>query len=91
MTFSTPAAAIAITMLLAGPAAATIMKSRFGCPRRLTFTGTGFAQPKITPAVNNPTNGNNTVPIGSMCTIGLNETRPSKRAVGSPRRSAVQA
>ena len=35
--------------------------------------------------------GNMIVPIGSACTIGLSETRPSSRAVGSPRRSAVHA
>src|SRR5262249_14056186 len=35
--------------------------------------------------------GNRIVPIGSACTSGLNDTRPSSRAVGSPRRSAVHA
>src|SRR5262249_37709845 len=35
--------------------------------------------------------GNSTVPIGSAWTTGFNETRPSNRAVGSPRRSAVHA
>ena len=31
------------------------------------------------------------VPIGSMCTAGFSDTRPSSRAVGSPSRSADQA
>src|SRR5476649_2395992 len=35
--------------------------------------------------------GNSTVPIGSACTSGFSETRPSSRAVGSPSRSAVHA
>src|SRR4051812_17589558 len=35
--------------------------------------------------------GKTIVPIRSACTIGLSETRPSIRAVGSPSRSAVQA
>src|SRR5262245_34232221 len=36
-------------------------------------------------------NGKSTVPIGSACTRGFNDTRPWSRAVGSPRRSAVHA
>ena len=35
--------------------------------------------------------GNRTVPIGSACTSGFSDTRPSSRAVGSPSRSAVHA
>ena len=72
----------AMTRLLAGPAAATIMKSRFGCRSRLMFTGTGFAQPRIGRPLNIASSGSTTVPIRSMWTIGLNDTRPSSRAVG---------
>src|SRR5580765_5702969 len=43
-----------------------------------------------TPATS-ASNGNRTVPIGSACTIGLRDTRPRSRAVGSPSRSAVHA
>ena len=53
------------------------------------FTGTGFAHPSSGTLPNSAINGKSTVPIRSACTIGLNDTRPSSRAVGSPRRSAV--
>ena len=51
-------------MLLAGPAAATIMKSRRGCRSRLMLTGTGFAQPMIGRLLIAAISGNRTVPIG---------------------------
>ena len=35
--------------------------------------------------------GSNNVPIGSMCTTGFNETRPSRFAVSSPSWLADQA
>ena len=35
--------------------------------------------------------GSNTVPTGSMCLMGFSVIRPSMRAVGSPRRFAIQA
>ncbi len=38
-----------------------------------------------------PDAGNRTVPTGSMWLIGLSEIRPNMRAVGSPRRLAIQA
>src|SRR6056300_1671475 len=38
---------------------------------------------------NNP--GNNTVPNGSICLSGFIVTRPSRMAVSSPRRQAIQA
>ena len=41
--------------------------------------------------VENAISGNSTVPIQSMCASGLSVSRPSMRAVGSPRRSAAQA
>ena len=59
-----------------------------GCARS---TGTGFAQPISGAPVTIAISGNRIVPIGSACTIGLSEMRPSSRAVGSPSRSAVHA
>ena len=41
--------------------------------------------------VNMATAGNSSVPTGSMCLMGLSVIRPSMRAVGSPRRLAIQA
>ena len=78
-------------MLLIGPAAATIMKSRRWWRSRLMFTGTGFAQPMIGSPLIAATSGSSIVPIGSMWTMGFSDTRPSRRAVGSPSRSAVHA
>ena len=78
-------------MLLIGPAAATIMKSRRGFLRLRSITGTGFAQPIKGRLLTTAMIGRRTVPIQSMWTSGFNETRPSARAVGSPSLSAVQA
>src|SRR5262249_28306187 len=55
------------------------------------LTGTGFAHPMSGAPLTIAINGNRIVPIGSACTSGLSETRPSRRAVGSPSRSAVHA
>src|SRR5690348_7758694 len=55
------------------------------------FTGTGFAQPISGTPLTMLNSGKITVPKRSACTTGFSETRPSRRAVGSPRRSAVQA
>ena len=73
-----------LARLLIGPAAATSMKSRCGCPSRLMLTGTGFAQPMIGRLLKIAISGSRIVPIGSMWTIGFSDTRPSRRAVGSP-------
>src|SRR5438093_5119493 len=88
---STIAAPTAITRLLAGPAAATSMKSRLGCPSCRGLTGTGFAQPMSGTPLIIAISGKITVPIRSAWTIGFSETRPSRRAVGSPSWSAVHA
>src|SRR5712691_12270071 len=55
------------------------------------FTGTCLAQPISGAPLTIAISGNRIVPIGSACTSGLSDTRPSRRAVGSPRRSAVHA
>ena len=55
------------------------------------FTGTGFAHPMSGAPLTIAISGNRIVPIGSACTSGFSDTRPSSRAVGSPSRSAVQA
>src|SRR4051794_24853849 len=55
------------------------------------FTGTGFAQPINGTPLTMLSRGKITVPIRSACTTGFSDTRPSRRAVGSPRRAAVQA
>ena len=54
-------------------------------------TGTGLAQPISGTPVSNAISGNTSVPIGSTCTAGLSDSRPSCRAVGSPSRSAAHA
>ena len=66
-------------------------KSRFGSRRFRMSTGTGFAQPISGAPVTIAIKGKRTVPMGSMCTAGLSDSRPSNRAVGSPSRFAVQA
>ena len=48
------------------------------------LTGTGFAQPISGAPLIIAISGNRTVPMGSACTIGFSDTRPSSRAVGSP-------
>src|SRR5690348_9564344 len=55
------------------------------------LTGTGLAQPSTGIGLNIASSGIRIVPIGSMCTTGLSDTRPSCRAVGSPSLSDVQA
>ena len=88
----TIAATTASTRLLAGPAAAISMNfCRQLAPRRAEFTGTGFAHPMSGRFVTIAISGKRIVPIGSMCTTGFSEMRPSSRAVESPSRSAVQA
>jgi hypothetical protein len=77
--------------LAAGPAAATNAMSRRGCPSRRKSTGTGFAQPNRNGArMNTNMAGSRIVPNRSMWRSGLNETRPSIFAVGSPSRHATQ-
>jgi hypothetical protein len=64
----------------------------FQLPRRFRIsTGTGLAHPSTGRLVISAISGNTTVPIGSMCTAGLSETRPRLRAVGSPSRYADHA
>ena len=59
---------------------------------RATFTGTGFAQPiSGTPLISAMQRKQRPCRSRSACTIGLSDTRPSSRAVGSPSRSAVHA
>ena len=85
------AATAAISRLLAGPAAAMSAKSRRGFFRYRMSTGTGFAQPIKGMGENIASSGNNTVPIQSMWASGFSVSRPRSRAVGSPRRLALQA
>ena len=86
------AATVAMTRLLAGPAAAIIMNFCRQLSRSFRMsTGTGFAQPMIGRFVVMAISGKTIVPIRSMCTAGFSDTRPRNRAVGSPSRSAVQA
>jgi len=54
-------------------------------------TGVGLAQPKGGKPIRINMAGIRMVPNGSMCTMGLSETRPNIFAVGSPRRLAIQA
>ena len=78
---------------IAGPAIEMRMSSRFRLVRLAGLTGTGLAQPNNTkPGFNESIiNGRNTVPIGSMWTIGLIVMRPIIRAVSSPHLCAIQA
>ena len=77
-----------------GPAAATSM-----CPLRMVTSrrklaglyGVGLAQPRRGRLVKIWMSGNRSVPIGSMCTIGLRLTRPRFLAVSSPSFQAIQA
>src|SRR5687767_627264 len=66
-------------------------KSRFGSRRFRMSTGTGFAQPISGAPVTMAINGKRRVPMGSTCTAGLSDSRPSNRAVGSPSQFAVHA
>ena len=85
----------ASTKFIAGPAIETRMSSQRPFRKLFAFTGTGLAQP----IMNRPTpngrkissSGSRTVPIGSICTMGLSEQRPCNRAVSSPHFSAVHA
>ncbi len=70
--------------LAPGPAAAIHSPSRSGSRRFRSSTGTGFAQP-------NPAKITMSVPSGSRCRSGFKVIRPRSRAVGSPKRSAIQA
>ena len=57
-----------------------------GCARgAAAVTGTGFAQPMQRRTAEHGTSGSSTVPMRSAWTIGFSDTRPSSRAVGSPR------
>ena len=92
MIHSTAAAPTASRRLLAGPAAAMIMYFWRQFPRKCWMpTGTGFAQPISGRLVIIASSGNTIVPIGSTCTAGFSDTRPSSRAVGSPSLSADHA
>ena len=68
----------------------------FGLRKFQGLIGTGFAQPKRSGpipesvATRSITPGTMIVPIMSMWGSGFTVTRPSERAVGSPRRSAAQ-
>ncbi len=70
--------------------------SRRGLRRFSTVTGTGLAQPNRNsgpPKIKLErisSSGISTVPIGSMCLIGLRVIRPSLCAVLSPSRLAIQ-
>lgn len=82
----------AISILEAGPANAT-MAEPYRILRKLKgFTGTGLAYAKrnLPFDMKNNNAGNIKVPTGSMWAIGLIVSRPESRAVGSPRRSAIQ-
>lgn len=75
-----------------GPAAATLRVPHFWSLKLKGFIGTGLAQPttkglfKIT-----KNKGKIIVPKESICLRGFNVNRPINLAVGSPKRSAVQA
>src|SRR3954466_855533 len=71
-------ATIAWSRLLIGPAAATSMKSRRGGRGWRVFTGTGLAQPINGRWLIAAMIGSSSVPIGSMWTTGLSDTRPSR-------------
>ncbi len=79
-------------MLIPGPASATQTMSSFGLRRRWNATGTGLAQPNTKGEPNSSRMpGRTSVPNGSTWRMGLKLTRPSRRAVSSPSRSAIQA
>ena len=66
--------------------------SRFGWRRRWKATGTGLAQPNTKGEPSSTSMpGRTSVPNGSTWRTGLKLTRPSRRAVSSPSRSAIQA
>ena len=75
----------ASTRLLTGPAARDdgeiAARVIAGCRKS---TGTGLAQPISGTPVVIASSGNSSVPMGSMCTTGFRDSRPSMRAVGSP-------
>jgi hypothetical protein len=48
------------------------------------LTGVGFAQPMSGAPDTIAIRGSSNVPIGSVCAIGFNVTRPSRFAVSSP-------
>ncbi len=77
--------------LLSGPAADVQKFALFFSRHASGLTGTGFAHPKRGIPVNELTSGNRTVPIGSMCTIGFSEMRPSERPRSSPNLSETYA
>src|SRR6266536_1945757 len=81
----------ATAKLLMGPTIEVSTSSRTGLRKFLGLTGVGLAQPSIGMPVNAATSGNKIVPTGSICLIGFSVMRPSMRAVGSPRRLAIQA
>src|SRR6478735_11826009 len=81
-----------------GPAMVINTSSTLGLRKLLGLTGTGLAQPIRNPASAEPDmdrkiiiNGINTVPIGSICTSGFKEIRPSDLAVSSPHLEAIHA
>lgn len=75
----------------AGPAKETIAISLRVFLKFKGFTGTGFAQPNNGRPVNVIIIGRITVPIMSICTMGLRVKRPRYFAVGSPNLSAAKA
>ena len=80
----------------AGPATAVIIIPRMGFLKYPGLIGTGLAHPKRSPPppvkadISRSAPGTAIVPTGSMCGMGLSDTRPSRVAVGSPRRAAAQ-
>ena len=82
---------VAKTRLEAGPAREISAASARGFFRFQGLNGVGLAQPKRMPAWSKKRIGTMIVPSRSMWTSGLRLILPRCRAVGSPRRLAIQA
>src|SRR3989344_3417757 len=81
---------IAMKTLAAGPATATIASPHFWLVKLYGLYGTGLAAPnKNGEPVIMSKPGKITDIRGSMCTSGLAERRPWRRAVGSPSQLAA--
>ena len=78
----------AINKLVAGPASATFTAPVRGFLRLFGLYGTGFMPAKKNPVVKNNTTGIIKDRNGSRCFSGFNVSRPARRAVSSPSRSA---
>lgn len=79
--------------LAKGPAAPTIAMPYFLLLKAFGLMGTGLADAikKRPPDKTYNKNGIKIVPNNSICARGFNVNRPINLAVGSPKRSAVQA